>query len=117
MGTNLTYLQVVAIAFFALEFRTVKCHAAPSRNFEHAWGAIFQPLDLQKRQSMEASMGGLVLTKGTRLLIKQLNQEFGKHIDHYRQDNNNGTQTPISQLFADATQNLYTLTYNIKLKH
>ena len=66
---------------------------------------------------MEASMGGLVLTKGTRLLIKQLNQEFGKHIDHYRQDKNNGTQTPISQLFADATQNLYTLTYNIKLKH
>jgi hypothetical protein len=48
MGTNLTYLQVVAIAFFTLEFRTVKCHAALSRNFGHALVAIFPPLDLQK---------------------------------------------------------------------
>jgi hypothetical protein len=47
MGTNLTYPLVVAIAFFALEFRTVKCHAALSKNFENALGAIFQTLDLQ----------------------------------------------------------------------
>jgi hypothetical protein len=49
MGTNLTSLLVVAIAFSALEFRTVKCHAALSRNFENALGAIIQPLDLHKR--------------------------------------------------------------------
>jgi hypothetical protein len=48
MGTNLTYRQVVAIAFFALEFRTVKCQTALSKNFEIALGAIFQPLDLRK---------------------------------------------------------------------
>jgi len=48
MGTNPTYRQVVAIGFFALEFRTVKCHAALNRNFENALGAIFPPLDLQK---------------------------------------------------------------------
>jgi hypothetical protein len=48
MGTNLTYLLIVAIAFSALEFRTVKCQAALSKNFEIALGAIFQPLDLQK---------------------------------------------------------------------
>jgi hypothetical protein len=47
MGTNLTYPLVVAIAFFALEFRTVKCHAALSKNFENALAAIFQTLDLQ----------------------------------------------------------------------
>jgi hypothetical protein len=47
MGTNLIYLQVVAIAFFALEFRTVKCHAVLNRNFENALGAIFHPADLQ----------------------------------------------------------------------
>jgi hypothetical protein len=48
MGTNLTYPLAVAIVFSALEFRTLKCHAALSKNVESALGAIFQPLDLQK---------------------------------------------------------------------
>jgi len=52
MGTNLTYPPVVAIAFFVLEFRTVKCHPVRGRNFENALGAIFQPLDLQKHMSI-----------------------------------------------------------------
>jgi len=47
MGTSLTYLLVVAIASFALEFQTVTCQAALGKNFEMSLGAIFQPLDLQ----------------------------------------------------------------------
>jgi hypothetical protein len=62
-------------------------------------------------------MGALVLTKGTRLLIKQLNQEFGKHLHHYRNDNNDGTATPIRQLFAGRNENLGTLTDKIKQPH
>jgi hypothetical protein len=48
MGTYLIYPLVVAIAFFALEFRIVKCHPALSRNFENALVAIFQGLGLHE---------------------------------------------------------------------
>jgi hypothetical protein len=119
MGTNLTYLQVVAITFFTLEFRTVKCHAALSRNFKNALVAIFQPLDLQKTcQSMEVSMGSLVLTKGTRHLIKHFQKEFRPpRLDDLRNDPIMGTATRIKDAFADSTNDLLWLTNNIKHPH
>src|SRR6476659_10326406 len=108
MGTNPTYRQVVAIAFFALEFRTVKCHAVLSRNFEHALGAIFRPFDLQ---TWEATMGGLVLTKGTRHLIKHFHKEFsGGRLKNLREDNILASGTNIRVAFADPANDLSVLT-------
>src|SRR6267142_3521980 len=118
MGTNPTYRQVVAIGFFALEFRTLKCHAVLSRNFEHALGAIFGPFDLQTCRPREANMGGLVLTKGTRHLINHFCKEFsGGRLKNLREDNILASGTNIRVAFADPGNDLSVLTNNIKHSH
>ena len=63
-------------------------------------------------------MGGLVLTKGTRHLIKHFQTEFrGNCLDDLRNDPIMGTATPIKDAFASANVDLLWLTNNIKHKH
>jgi len=63
-------------------------------------------------------MGGLVLTKGTRHLIKHFQKEFKPpRLDQLRTDNILATGTPITDAFADKTNDLLWLTNNIKHGH
>jgi hypothetical protein len=67
---------------------------------------------------MEAGMGGLVLTKGTRHLIKHFQNEFsGGRLKNLREDNILGTGTKIKNAFADSNVNLAELTYTVKHGH
>src|SRR5258707_3380626 len=67
---------------------------------------------------MEASMGGLVLTKGTRHLIKHLQKEFkGNRLDDLRNDPIDGTTTLIKDVFANGAVDLLWLTNNVKHRH
>jgi hypothetical protein len=89
------------------------------KNIENALAATIQITDFQISllNQLEAEMGALVLTKGTRKLIKQLNQEFNKFLTHYRNDNILGTTTPIAAAFANPNVDLLWLTLNIKHAH
>ena len=63
-------------------------------------------------------MGGLVLTKGTRHLIKHFQKEFkGNRLAQLRTDNILGTTTPIKDAFANGAVDLLWLTNNVKHQH
>jgi hypothetical protein len=63
-------------------------------------------------------MGGLVLTKGTRHLIKHFQKAFRPpRLNQLRSDNIRGTATLIKDAFADNTMDLLGLTNIIKHNH
>jgi hypothetical protein len=63
-------------------------------------------------------MGGLVLTKGTRHLIKHFQQEFsGGKLNQLRRDNIDGSGTRIRDAFANPHLNLADLTDGVKHGH
>ena len=63
-------------------------------------------------------MGSLVLTKGTRHLIKHFQNEFkGSRLKNLREDDILGTGTKIRDAFADPNVDLSVLTYIIKHGH
>ncbi|SHG64372.1 hypothetical protein [Bradyrhizobium erythrophlei] len=63
-------------------------------------------------------MGSLVLTKGTRHLIKHFQKEFSPpRLADLRNDNILGTATAIKTAFADPNNDLLALTLNVKHKH
>ena len=63
-------------------------------------------------------MGGLVLTKGTRHLIKHFQKEFkGNRLDDLRNDPIDGTTTLIKDVFANSAVDLLWLTNNVKHRH
>lgn len=63
-------------------------------------------------------MGGLVLTKGTRHLIKHFQKEFkANRLSDLRSDNILGTTIPIKDAFADNSMDLLALTNTVKHNH